>query len=59
MDELSIAHHRLTDLGLEGEDKGFEDSYRFSKDLLAMTDAAKVVRNHGSRFSERSRRIYM
>jgi hypothetical protein len=52
MDELSIAYHKLTDLGLAGEDKRFEDSYRFSKDLLAMTDAVKIVRNHGYRLPE-------
>lgn len=45
-----VATQRLRDLGIRtGEG---EASYRWSIDFTAMTDAVKVVRNHGSRLPE-------
>jgi hypothetical protein len=44
----AVAQQRLIDLGLAKTETA-DDSYRWSIDWIAMTDAVKVIRNHASR----------
>jgi len=47
----AVAYQRLIDLGL-AKTENADDSYRWSIDWIAMTDAVTVVRNHASRLPE-------